>query len=67
VLVNNPNVIIRAASEERCKVPSAECYEHVANSHHHFIYEPKKDGSLLFAVIGLDSCQFTISVLKKGA
>ena len=64
VVVNNPNVIVRASSDEKCHIPTDECYEHIANSHHHFIYEPKKDTTLQFLVIGLDNCQFTLSIIK---
>lgn len=44
VMVNNPNVLIYASSEEKCQVPNEECYERIGNYHNPFVYNPVKDG-----------------------
>ena len=65
-MVNNPNVVIHAASKAVCAIPSEDCYEKVGNIHNPFIYEPKSDGDLLFIVEGLENCEFTITVIEDG-
>lgn len=47
-------------------MPSDTCYEKVGNIHNPFIYEPKKDGNLLFMIEGLDNCEFALSIIEEG-
>lgn len=67
VVVNTPNVIVFAASKEKCAIPGEECYERHGNIHKPFIYEPKKDGQLLFNVEGLDNCEFVLTIIQANA
>jgi hypothetical protein len=55
VMVNSPNVLIYAASKQKCPVPTEDCYERTGNFHHPFVYTPKDDGLFLFNIEGLDS------------
>ena len=57
-------MIIHVASKEICALPSDDCYEKIANVHNPFVYQPKKDGELLFVVQGLDNCEFTMTVIE---
>lgn len=64
-MVNSPNVLIYAASKQKCPVPTEDCYERTGNFHHPFVYTPKDDGLFLFNIEGLDSGQFTLTIIDE--
>jgi hypothetical protein len=63
LLINAPSVVVYAASKEKCKVIDEKCYETSFNHHFPAIYAPSKDETLVFKVIALDNCEFTLRVI----
>lgn len=66
MIVNNPNVILYAASKEKCAIPSEDCYEKIGNFHNPFIYAPQINSELLIVVEALDTCEFTLTTIAEG-
>lgn len=68
VSVNTPNVLLYLASTKVCKTPSEKCYERKGNFDHRIIYTVKEDQEdILFYVIALDNCEFTITLMGDNA
>lgn len=65
LLVNTPNVVAYASNQKVCPEIDEKCHEVSFNHHFPGIYEPKEDGTLLFFVKGLDSCEFTLTILDE--
>ena len=63
VHVNSPNVIMYAASRNKCEVPDERCRERTGNFYHPFVYKAEEDCNLLINVQGLDSTQFELSII----
>lgn len=58
-----PSVIVYAASKEKCEFIDDKCYETSFNHHFPSIYEPNKEVDLVFKVVVLDNCEFTLRVI----
>jgi hypothetical protein len=66
LLINSPSVVGYAAAKDKCeRVDEEKCYEKSFNHHNPAIYEPTVDGTLLFKIIALDNCEFTLTVLDS--
>lgn len=65
LLINVPSAIVFAASPSKCPEINEKCFEASFNHHFPAIYEPKEDGFLVFKVVGLDSCKFTLTVIDE--
>lgn len=66
-VVNSPNVIIYAATKEKCEVVTSECHEKVINFHNPIVYETKSDVEVMFMVNALDTCEFTLTLIDEGS
>lgn len=65
VHVNSPNVIMYAASSDKCEVPDERCRERTGNFHHPFFYKASEDCDLLINVVGLDNTQFELTIVES--
>lgn len=41
IAINNPNIMLYAASKKKCERPNAECNERKGNYLHPFAYDPQ--------------------------
>lgn len=65
MLVNNPSVVVYAADKKKCAAQNlSKCYQKQFNFHNPSFYESKEAVEVGLKVVGLDNCEFTITMLQ---